>query len=99
MLLAASGLSCFRAPQADGVGEPMPAAPRKVQQIAGRNACNARRPRARLSTPGRCPRRTAGGRTATNAQKVAVRADIPGGDAVADKIPSGLNDALSVGTL
>jgi hypothetical protein len=29
---------------------------------------------------------------------VAVRADIPGGDAVADKIPSGLNDALSVGT-
>ncbi len=25
------------------------------------------------------------------AQKAAVRADIPGGDAVADKIPSGLN--------
>jgi len=33
-----------------------------------------------------------------SAQKVAVPADIPGGDAVADKIPSGLNDALSVGT-
>ncbi len=33
------------------------------------------------------------------AQKVVVRADIPRGDSVADKIPSGLNDALSVGIL
>ena len=97
MLLAASGLSCFRSPQADSVGETMPAAPRKVQQITGRNACYARRPRSRLSTPGRCPRRTAGGRTATNCAESGGSGRHSGGDAVADKIPSGLNDALSVG--
>src|SRR5512135_3810321 len=61
MLLAALGLPCFRAPPAEGVGEPMLEAPRNNRQIAGRNACSEGRPRARLSTPRRCPRRAEGG--------------------------------------
>jgi hypothetical protein len=67
MLLPALGLPCFRTPRADVVGEPMLEAPRKIQQIAGRNACYGRPPRARLSTPGQCHRRAEGGdETATN---------------------------------
>ena len=55
--------------------------------------------RARLSTPERCLRRVEGGQNRHQpAQRVAVRADIPGGDAVADKRRSGLRYALSVGT-
>ena len=61
MLLPALGLPCFRTPRADVVGEPMLEAPRKIQQIAGRNACYGGPPRARLSTPGQCPRRAEGG--------------------------------------
>ena len=84
MLLAASGLSCFLVPQADGVGEPMPAAPRKVQQIAGRNACNAKTTMvlAVAYFLGHAPGRTAGGaqnRHQCGSQKLAVRADIPWG--------------------
>src|SRR5512144_3376335 len=37
MLFAALGLPCFRAPPAEGVGEPMLEAPRNNRQIAGRN--------------------------------------------------------------
>src|SRR5271165_1621945 len=67
MLLPALGLPCFRTPRADVVGEPMLEAPRKIQQIAGRNACYGGPPRARLSTPRQCPRRAEGGdETATN---------------------------------
>ena len=98
MLLPALGLPCFRTPRADVVGEPMLEAPRKIQQIAGRNACYGGPPRARLSTPGQCPRRAEGGRNRhQSARKVAVQPDIPGGDAVADKRRSGPRDALSVG--
>ena len=44
------------------------------------------------------PRRAEGGRNRhQSARKVAVRPDIPGGDAVADKRRSGPRDALSVG--
>ena len=97
MLFAVLGHSCFRAPPADCVGEPMPEAPQKVQQIAGRNSRHAGRPRARSSTLGRCFRCAERDRTATNPRcRVADRANIPVGDAVAEERPSGVSDALSV---
>ncbi len=100
MLLPALGLPCFRTPRADVVGEPMLEAPRRIQQIAGRNACYGGPPRVRLSTPERYLRRVEGGQNRYQpARKVAVQPDIPGGDAVADKRRSGLRDALSVGSL
>src|SRR5512135_1649653 len=100
MLLAALGLPCFRAPPAEGVGEPTLEAPRNSRQIAGRNAYSEGRPRARLSTPRRCPRRAEGGQNRHQpAQEVAVQPDIPGADAVADERRSQLRDALSVGTI
>ena len=66
MLFAALGLPCFRTPLADGVGEPVLAAPREISQIAGRNACYGGRPRPRLSTPERCLQMAGGDRTATS---------------------------------
>ena len=69
MLFAALGLPCFRTPLADGVGEPVLAAPREISQIAGRNACYGGRPRPRLSTPERCLQMARGDRTATSPRR------------------------------
>jgi len=100
MRLTALGLPCFRAPPADGVGELMLGVRRKSQQIAGRNTCYGGRPRSRWSTPGRCPRGAEGRQSRHQpAQKLGLQPDIHGGDAVADKRPSELRDALSVGTM
>ena len=45
MLFAALGTRASAYSPADCVGEPMPEAPQKVQQIAGRNSRHAGRPR------------------------------------------------------
>src|SRR5438128_2716219 len=41
MLFAAFGLRCFRAPPADGIGDPMPEALQRAQQVA-RKKCALR---------------------------------------------------------
>src|SRR5438034_7938898 len=85
MLFAASGLWSFRAPAADGVGDPMPEALQKTRQIAGNTARCADGPRVRLSTPWRCLQRVGWPEENRHqsAPKVAVRAKIPCGDAAA----------------